>query len=228
MLAPMRTSSLTATSMAVALLCLGCGEERLASDPSDSIASAAAPSTEAPAAVSDVRDHDRATAEIRDPERQQAEQAALDKAQTATKALGKALKTRLMAAMAEGGAPKAVEVCAADAQTITDQARSEQGILLGRASLKPRNPRNVGPDWVQDWLQQQGGSATAMRIVAGGKARFIAPIIVEDVCLECHGPRDELTSDIAAVLETHYPNDQAIEYAIGDLRGAIWAEAPVH
>ena len=33
--------------------------------------------------------------------------------------------------------------------------------------------------------------------------------------------------DVRKILDERYPKDAAVDYTVGELRGAIWAEAPV-
>ncbi|MFT4974681.1 MAG: hypothetical protein ACI8S6_000564 [Myxococcota bacterium] len=153
-------------------------------------------------------------------------------AEAAAKAAGGALKKRLMSALAEGGPEHAVGVCADEAQGLTALSLVGQRARAGRASLRTRNPGNVGPEWVAAWLTEQGerpaagvtGLSSAHRdgdVVVG---RFLAPIPVEAPCLSCHGGPDQIAPAVAAVLSERYPKDQAVGYAEGDLRGALWAE----
>lgn len=44
--------------------------------------------------------------------------------------------------------------------------------------------------------------------------------------VRCHGTADSLVPDLAAALREGYPQDEALGFAEGDLRGYIWAEAP--
>ena len=43
-------------------------------------------------------------------------------------------------------------------------------------------------------------------------------------CLACHGAPEQIPAEVAAILAERYPDDQATGYAVGDLRGALWAE----
>jgi hypothetical protein len=40
-------------------------------------------------------------------------------------------------------------------------------------------------------------------------------------CLACHGSGDEITPSVRAAISRDYPQDQAIDFQEGDLRGAI-------
>lgn len=163
------------------------------------------------------------------------ELAAIAAAESAAQAVGAALKGRLQGAMSSGGPGLAVSACADESQGLAALALRGSRARAGRASLRLRNPQNDGPDWVQAWLREQGerpssgveGLSVAHQdgeVVVG---RYLAPITVEGVCLHCHGDPSQIPEAVRSVLSSRYPNDQATGYAVGDLRGAIWAEARV-
>ncbi len=162
-------------------------------------------------------------------------EAGLLAAREAAAALKIALKGRLVAAMQEQGPVGALHVCHDEAQALTARIAAEQGVKVGRASLRLRNPSNAAPVWVEPWLAAHGegkaeGVPTDAEVVDtpdGAVARWIEPLPVGPVCLGCHGPTESLSSEVRAVLAEHYPEDRATGYAVGDLRGAVWAEAPV-
>jgi hypothetical protein len=161
--------------------------------------------------------------------------AALARAKGAAQKLGGTLKTRLTTAMREGGAPKAIDVCSNEAPSIARSAQKESGVKLGRSSTKLRNPADAPPPWVKAWLDAHEGKKankvkgihTVVDTPDGRVARFLKPIELEGPCLACHGDPATLAPEIKAVLAAKYPNDQATGYQVGDLRGALWAEAPV-
>ncbi len=169
-----------------------------------------------------------------------AEAEALDRAQGGIQRAGKALKGRLQDAMAQGGPVSAVSVCADEATGLTALASGRDKVRVGRASLKPRNPRNTGPDWVQAWLaeaQQQADQGVELSAIAGlsevvqtpegPEAHVIKPIGTEGLCLSCHGSPEQIPGEVQAVLAERYPDDKATGYEAGQLRGAFWAVAPV-
>ncbi len=155
--------------------------------------------------------------------------AALAQAEAAAKGLGKALKTHLGKAIEESGPAGGLKACSEDAVGLTALVAGTQGARVGRASLRKRNPNNVGPDWVQAWLQGQGErpaeGVTGLHEIVDGTARFLGPIAIEAPCLLCHG--ETLAEDVQAELAARYPDDAATGYQLGDLRGAIWAEVKV-
>lgn len=160
---------------------------------------------------------------------------ALAKAGAAGKAFGGALKARIKASMEAGGPPQAITVCSEDAPRIAAELAAEQGVKIGRSSLRLRNPGNIGPDWVQTWLAEQGERSAlgvqTMKTIAevdGQRvARIAVPLPTEALCVTCHGPAEGLAPEVTATLAERYPDDKAVGYAEDDLRGVLWVEAPV-
>lgn len=169
------------------------------------------------------------------PAAQDGDGAALDVATAAGRAFGAELRSRMKAALDAGGPPEGVRVCNEAAPGLATTFGAEHGVTVGRASLRTRNPANVGPTWVQDWLRAQGERGASgvepLREVVdtpfGRMARVALPIAVEPACLTCHGPVDTLPEPVRGELAARYPGDTAVGYAIGDLRGATWVERRV-
>ncbi len=149
----------------------------------------------------------------------------------AADALGKGLMTALLGEMEAGGPTAALAFCADSAQALT--ARYQQdGIDVHRTSLKVRNPRNA-PDSVEvrvlDRLAELHATGALppeyveIRRLATGtrELRYFRPIQVQKGCLTCHGPSDGIAPEIRTVLAERYPDDAAVGYAEGDLRGVI-------
>jgi hypothetical protein len=158
----------------------------------------------------------------------------LARAQAAAKLLGGTLRGKLEQAMAQGGPARAIEVCASEAQAVAAKVRADTGVAVGRSSRRLRNPADAAPPWVAEWLAAQGdrkaAGVTGVRTLADGPqgrvARVLLPIELEPKCLACHGDPATLAPEVKAVLAARYPGDAATGYAAGDLRGALWAEAP--
>jgi hypothetical protein len=67
-------------------------------------------------------------------------------------------------------------------------------------------------------------------VTAGGRryVHYMKPIFIgTPVCLQCHGAPDKLAPGVADALKALYPHDQATDYAIGDLRGAVSVKIPI-
>lgn len=162
-------------------------------------------------------------------------EAAVGRAKRAAKTLGGKLKTQLVAKLQAGGAVEAVDFCAENAQRLTAEVSEETGVRVGRSALRVRNADNAGPPWVTAELEAWGDRKAAevspvVRVAdadGGRRVRFAAPIPVEAPCLTCHGAPDVIPASVAERLDAHYPEDAARGYALGDIRGAVWAEAPV-
>ncbi len=161
--------------------------------------------------------------------------AALASAKSAASKLGTTVRTKLVDAMNAGGAANAIQVCSKEAPSMAAQITTDTGVRVGRSSLKLRNAQNAPPGWVQTWLLAQGGKkadqTTGMEgvfEVPGGRvARFLKPIAIEGLCLSCHGDPSQIEAPVKALLADKYPDDKATAYAVGDLRGALWAEVPI-
>jgi hypothetical protein len=59
----------------------------------------------------------------------------------------------------------------------------------------------------------------------GDRVGLLSPIEIRRRCLHCHAARDSLSPATRAWLRSAYPEDRALGYALGDLRGFWWAEA---
>jgi hypothetical protein len=158
---------------------------------------------------------------------------AASRARTAAADLGATLKETLVGTLTAEGPAAAVELCSANASGLTVEIGRKHRVKIGRSSLRLRNPENAGPRWVQAWLQQQGerpaegvqGLEEIVEAEGARMARLIKPMKVEAPCLVCHGP--EPVEPVRPLLAAKYPSDQAVGYAVGDLRGALWVEVDI-
>jgi hypothetical protein len=111
-----------------------------------------------------------------------------------------------------------------------DGAREVPGVKVGRTSARLRNPANAPPAWARAYVEQADGRRAADEPGAvfdlGDRVGLLRPIEVRRRCLGCHAAREELAEDTRAWLSRAYPQDRALGYALGDLRGFWWAEAP--
>lgn len=137
---------------------------------------------------------------------------------------------QLQQALAEGlarGPVEAISACRVRAPEIAD-ALSRDGVRMGRASHRLRNPANAPPDWVAPVLDRYLADASSRepRSVAlpGGREGYVAPIVTQPMCLTCHG--EDLAPGVAAKLDALYPEDRAVGFRPGDLRGVFWVEYP--
>jgi len=139
-------------------------------------------------------------------------------------------KKNLQQALLEGmaqGATEAVGACRVKAPEIANDL-SRDDVRVGRSSHRLRNPANAPPDWVKPLLD---GFAAApsdrspkSRALPDGRVGYVEPIITQPLCLTCHG--DSLEPNVAARIESLYPEDHAVGFRTGDLRGVFWVEFP--
>jgi hypothetical protein len=132
---------------------------------------------------------------------------------------------------AKGGFEKAAEYCAIDAYPLTDSLAAEYKVFLKRVSLKPRNTANT-PSEVEKGLLEAYEYANDQGLALNTNVQFIRPgdtilynkpiFVASELCLNCHGPKEELSEGVKALLADKYPEDKATGYAIGDLRG-MWS-----
>lgn len=156
------------------------------------------------------------------------QQALKQEAISIIKQFGGTLKPTLQKALQEDGPLHAIEVCAKEAPLLAKQLSEKTGWSVKRVSLKARNHNNATPDaWergiLQTFDQQQAAGEKMWAMTASkvedGQFRFMKAQAVKPVCLLCHGA--DVDSDIKAALKKHYPQDQAFDYSLGQIRGAF-------
>jgi hypothetical protein len=152
----------------------------------------------------------------------------VERAMQAMDAVQANLFAALSSALADGAPSEALEVCSELAQPLTAEVAAKAEVEVGRTSLRLRNPKNEPLPWVRAWLEEHWDEPAAgvMPIVVDlGDALGIArPIGTMDLCETCHGPEDALHADLRTSLSRLYPEDQAIGFTAGDMRGAFWAK----
>ncbi len=142
------------------------------------------------------------------------------------------LKHELKSALKAGGPIAGIEVCSKLAPAIAEAQSRKMGWVVGRTSLKPRNPENSPDAWETKVLKDfevrkaAGEDPKKMEFYAEtqlqGKAvfRYMKAIpTAAKPCLACHG--ENIKSGIASKLDENYPNDKARGYRAGDIRGAF-------
>jgi hypothetical protein len=144
---------------------------------------------------------------------------------SAREAMFTALMTRLQAEIERAGLPGAIDVCRSAAPAIADEVSRLYHVQIGRTSWKLRNPANTGPAWAGLVLDEKPDTP---RFVAArdGRLGVTLPIKLAAACLACHGPPERLDPGVRRKLQEMYPEDQAVGFQEGDLRGWFWVEAP--
>jgi hypothetical protein len=150
------------------------------------------------------------------------------------------LKSALVQAMQEGGPPAAIQVCKTKALALTEGTAADYPeISVKRTSLKARNPKNR-PDSIDEGvlkvlaeIKSTGEELPdySIREVASSGVpvyRYYQPILTSAFCLNCHGDTSSMSQEVSNMLKREYPEDQAVGYKSGDLRGVISVEIPAH
>ncbi|UCD24446.1 MAG: DUF3365 domain-containing protein [Gemmatimonadota bacterium] len=143
---------------------------------------------------------------------------------------------RLTAALQEGGPEHAVNFCSREALelTATIEHSLTDGIELKRTSMKYRNPANA-PDelevaaiaYFQDVLATKHELPPYLvQRTSQNEFRYYQPLMVNEMCLQCHGTTELIAPEVQQAIETSYPNDLATGYAVGELRGLIRVTVP--
>lgn len=160
-------------------------------------------------------------------------------ADEAADALTAALMPRLMTALAQGGPEEGVKVCSEIAQSITLSVGGDRELTVKRTSLRVRNPENAPDPYERAWLEQAVSARargevvrTSYEVLEGldgrRELRHLRPIVFPgDPCSGCHGTRDEISSEVRALIAERYPDDHATDFQSGDLRGAISIRVPL-
>lgn len=148
------------------------------------------------------------------------------------------LKEALRQAMQSGNLADGIAVCHDKAAQIATDLAQSTGMLIGRTSLKIRNPENAPDNWELAVLKQfdarkaQGEAVDRLEFFAvidddqGQKTfRYMKAIPTAAPCLSCHG--DSLSPEVDTKLKVLYPNDAARGFKEGDLRGAFTLAKPL-
>ena len=154
-----------------------------------------------------------------------------DRAIEAVASFGGELKQALTGAMSSSGPVAAIDVCKTQAPAIAARVSAHTGLRVGRTSARTRNPGNSASIWhaavLSHWEEQRADGADLTNVdyfeqLPDGGFRYMKPILVQPLCLTCHGAA--LPPDVEAALTESYPEDQATGYSAGDLRGAFVVE----
>lgn len=147
--------------------------------------------------------------------------------QSALKAKG-LLGKNLLRAIQEKGTEHAVHFCSTKAIRLTDSLGNIIHKSIKRVSDKNRNPLNkVNANelaLIAQFKQEliEGKELKGKLIEHEDHYTAYFPIITNLMCLQCHGDvEDNILPTTLKTIQRIYPNDRAINYQEGDLRG-LW------
>jgi hypothetical protein len=154
-------------------------------------------------------------------------------ARTVATAVPPKLLQALTEAIAKSGPADAVTVCQDTAPKMAKAASEQSGWQIRRVSLRNRNPKAVPDAWERETLEDFDRQAAAglapasleravIQTVDGKPVqRYMRALPTQGLCLSCHGAGEALPPGVAERLKALYPDDKAVGYSLGQIRGAM-------
>ncbi len=147
------------------------------------------------------------------------------------------LKRNLGMALKEGGFPKAIEFCAGRAEELTRKVNRELVVVkVSRVSDRYRNPKNkpnsLDLKAINYFKEKMKEGKLPPYYITTAKENgesvvvYYKPIRVAPFCLNCHGDPERMNPEVLRVLREKYPEDRALGYKPGDLRGVFKVVIP--
>ena len=138
----------------------------------------------------------------------------------------KALMAELNAEIQKNGVPAAIDYCSLHAIPITDSISRAEQVEISRVSHRFRNPSNAANkreiEMIEKYISQQreGEELLPQVVTEKGQKIYYGPILLAaPLCLSCHGPYNEIDADVKNVLNEKYPDDQAVDFNLNEVRG---------
>jgi hypothetical protein len=156
-----------------------------------------------------------------------------DTFQTESQQIAQKLKMTMMKSVSEKvskeGTEKAISFCHENIKEIAKSSVKEfvEKYEFGRTSDKTRNKQNKSLDWMIQYLDsfkasKAQESKSIIHLLPSGKRVYLEPIYIQPICLNCHG--ENIKPSVKMKLKELYPEDQAIDYKLGEFRGFIWVK----
>ena len=159
----------------------------------------------------------------------------LSQSRSISQAMLKELGQKLQSAMTEGGAINAIGVCNTQAPEIAGRVSAQNQVKLSRVGTRARNTvMGVPNDWQARALAQFDAglargdkpaemefSETITKSDGSKEFHFAKPIVLQPMCVACHGGPEQISPEVKSKLSELYPNDKAVNYQPGQLRGAV-------
>ncbi len=149
-----------------------------------------------------------------------------------------ALRAELVRGLKEGGPVGAIAACRDKAPEIAARLGAETGWQVGRTGPRVRNAANAPDAWeaqgLAEFATRQKAGENLIRMEKGevvtqpdGKRayRYLKAIPMGEACLKCHGAA--IDTLLMAKIRQLYPEDRAVGFAPGELRGAFTITQPL-
>jgi hypothetical protein len=143
------------------------------------------------------------------------------------------LKSILIKQLKSEGMLSAVSVCSDTAQVLTSNFGLMKGVYIKRVSFKNRNKHNLPDEFEARILKEfeqmkKEGELTSdteyFEIITENDyqyLKYMKPIKIGAACLKCHGNEGNIPPEVKELITKRYPDDKAVGYKNGDLRGAV-------
>ena len=156
-----------------------------------------------------------------------------DARRTASQILGQ-IRGEVTKELERTGPIRAIVVCKYSAPEITSAVSRQAGMRVTRVALRVRNPALGEADaWEQSALLEfekrlaKGEKIETLEAAelvnepVGKMFRYAKAIPMGQPCLACHGPAAGLSDAVRAQLAAEYPFDRAVDFQLGQIRGAV-------
>ena len=141
-----------------------------------------------------------------------------------------AMLAELSRDMDQGGPAGAIRTCHIDTTSAAYRAARAEGLNVGRTSDRLRAPTNRPQPWAEPIVKEYAGKRAAdvegFAVDLGDRVGVLRPIAERQVCAACHGDPAGFDARVRAELADRYPDDRALNFRTGDLRGWFWVEIP--
>lgn len=127
-------------------------------------------------------------------------------------------------AIQKGGTDYAVEFCNIQAMPLTDSIADNLNVYIQRLSDKNRNPVNALQTQMDSiaWGKMKSEKTDFTTQDKNGEVYYYKPILIGmPTCIKCHGGKNDIPVSTQKIIGQKYPNDKAVGYQMGDLRG-MW------
>lgn len=138
----------------------------------------------------------------------------------------------LQKAIEEKGIDGAIDFCKVEALPVTKKVADTYNVEIRRASTKNRNPKNQPTELEKTLLDayqynvENGidSRSNIQKTEDGEVLLFTKAITIPGgLCLKCHGePGKDISQATLDKINSLYPDDKAIHYKVGELRG-MWS-----
>jgi uncharacterized protein DUF3365 len=144
--------------------------------------------------------------------------------------LQNAMLAELSRELSQGGSATAIRACHLDTTAAAYRIARQEGIQAGRTSDRLRVPTNAPKPWAAPIVAMNAGKRAAdvegFAVDLGRAVGVLRPIVEGPTCAACHGDIEKLNPQVRGELADRYPQDRAVNFKAGELRGWFWVEIP--